>query len=369
MKNRLTWNYKYDYAFERCKKLEYDFIIAKDYKRKDNTYGKRFATLSTIDSVIQLINSTEPEKRVYHEVIRSDKNCKFYLDVEWYDFKYKFDEVKQELERHVIEFFKLAFKLDIGGDVRYCTSNSKTKNSYHLILSNYCFESNNIVKKIVNFIIKSIPKDSILHQLKINKSKDIYGLPLDMAVYTKNKQMRIVNCVKIKDPSRTLVKFDKKNNDRDYLITHTNNCTKLDINKLEFLNKDKNITKKDKIVVNNLNNLTATFLRKVLNTYSKTRVNNYENWINIAFALHSINNKCYDMWNEWSKKGSSYNEKTCHQTWENLKYVDDGYTFRSLLYWAKQDNYEEYLNLINSGMYRIVKRSLCSENSVKIAIT
>lgn len=73
------------------------------------------------------------------------------------------------------------------------------------------------------------------------------------------------------------------------------------------------------------------------------RADDYENWMQIGWALYSIGNgcfDCFDLWDRFSQKSSKYNKSDLMYNWETM-YVGK-YTIGTIKYLAKKDNLEAY---------------------------
>ena len=87
-----------------------------------------------------------------------------------------------------------------------------------------------------------------------------------------------------------------------------------------------------------------------LDILNQARVESYEEWLKVGFAIYNTNPEYLDLWIEFSKRSQKYDIKeipdVCYKQWMSFK--NDGrdanqlLTIRSLAYWAKQDNPGEY---------------------------
>ena len=91
------------------------------------------------------------------------------------------------------------------------------------------------------------------------------------------------------------------------------------------------------------------------------RADNYEDWINLGFCLHNINDELLFIWDKFSKNSQKYEESVCKSKWSKMThYGEHGLTIGTLHFWAKNDNpfeYEKYkkkylkLNIAYNGTH------------------
>lgn len=95
---------------------------------------------------------------------------------------------------------------------------------------------------------------------------------------------------------------------------------------------------------------------KLTEMLSEKRANNFHDWIRVGWSLHNTHAKSLlDTWNEFSKKSKKYTKGECERLWNNMK--DDGYTIRSLMLWAKEDNIEEYKKFTKEDFENNLKKN------------
>ena len=105
--------------------------------------------------------------------------------------------------------------------------------------------------------------------------------------------------------------------------------------------------------VNNANNATdithnIEMAKKLVNILSLKRSSDYHYWTSVGWALKNISDTLFDTFIDFSKKDiSKYNRMDCEKFWENCNSnFNGGLTIKSLYYWAKNDNLEEYNKLM-----------------------
>lgn len=148
-------------------------------------------------------------------------------------------------------------------------------------------------------------------------------------------------------------------------VNHKNYRSKIPINSLGPLSgPDGSVTAinptsriKDKLqpyLQSGNNNITIETAKELLDSLNFIRADNYNNWIEVGFA---IVNEFYDcsfeyseeelfiLWDEWSQKSDKYDENISIKTWENLWNKgprEEGITFGTVRRWAKEDKPDEY---------------------------
>jgi len=122
-------------------------------------------------------------------------------------------------------------------------------------------------------------------------------------------------------------------------------------------------------------------LSNILSLLPKETYEDYNEWLSIGMALHSINSNYIDLWRDFSKKSSKFKEKDM-QKWagfgkkqdqqgydesyllkKTLYFVDDGLNIKysyliSMIFGSEEDHANYYLNLIKNDV-RIVNKKQC----------
>jgi P4 family phage/plasmid primase-like protien len=97
-----------------------------------------------------------------------------------------------------------------------------------------------------------------------------------------------------------------------------------------------------------------------MNMLSVERANNYKEWIDIGFSLHSIDDSLLPLWIDFSKKSKKYKDGECEKIWRNIKQPNNGnmLTIRSLAYWVKNDDPKGFENFIKEEFKLALNKSL-----------
>ena len=105
--------------------------------------------------------------------------------------------------------------------------------------------------------------------------------------------------------------------------------------------------------------------KKLILILSQERASDYSEWIEVGYCLHSISFELLPAWIAFSKKWPLYNDSSeCEKQWEWFdKNNNKQYTIASLHYWAKQDDYDKYEEIIRDSLSSLVHSSVGSEGS------
>lgn len=79
---------------------------------------------------------------------------------------------------------------------------------------------------------------------------------------------------------------------------------------------------------------------EALNRLNKSRVDDYQEWINVGLSLHELGEAGRALWLDWSSHSAKFDEPTCLKKWETFNPSE--ITLASLFYWANQDTPREH---------------------------
>ena len=74
-----------------------------------------------------------------------------------------------------------------------------------------------------------------------------------------------------------------------------------------------------------------------LSALSPYRADDYDNWLAVGMALHSVNDSLLTEWDNWSRQSKKYKPEDCQKKWKSFK--RQGVTLGSLAHMAKQDGW------------------------------
>ena len=94
--------------------------------------------------------------------------------------------------------------------------------------------------------------------------------------------------------------------------------------------------------------------RKLVKILSVERATGFDTWIRVGWALRCIDDELYDAFEDFSQKcANKFDRNECMKIWE--KASDNGsFTIASLYWWAKEDNHEQYLNILRENVKAII---------------
>jgi len=94
--------------------------------------------------------------------------------------------------------------------------------------------------------------------------------------------------------------------------------------------------------------------------------NPYDKWLRVGLALHNTNDKLFLTWMLFSAKSSKFSCADImkhYETWCNFPYSPDGLTRRSIMYWAKNDCFEDYTRIRNETIDNFIHHTICNETT------
>ncbi len=100
-------------------------------------------------------------------------------------------------------------------------------------------------------------------------------------------------------------------------------------------------------------------IQEIMAILSPERAESYNTWMEVGWALHNIDANAIEMlelWIEFSKKSSKFEEGICEREWEKMK--NEGLSVASLYYWAKIDNYDEYRRIMDKDTNQMLNKAL-----------
>jgi len=142
-------------------------------------------------------------------------------------------------------------------------------------------------------------------------------------------------------------------------------------NKVELLQLNNNTYVKklpSKSKSSNYINYDIEKIIQLVSLLSVDRAENYNQWIEVGWALHNIDsnsNELLDLWIEFSKKSSKFEEGQCEKQWHKSK--NEGLTVATLHYWAKLDNYQKYIEFKNKCIDKFVDTSIKTQSNYDVA--
>ena len=97
-------------------------------------------------------------------------------------------------------------------------------------------------------------------------------------------------------------------------------------------------------------------VRKLVGILDVGRVESYNEWVRIGWCLRNIDHRLLEAWEEISKQSSKYIEGECPRLWHSMR--AGGLGMGTLHMWARQDNPEQYREILRVDLARLVRASL-----------
>ncbi len=76
-----------------------------------------------------------------------------------------------------------------------------------------------------------------------------------------------------------------------------------------------------------------------LNALSSLRADDYDQWLAVGMALHSVDDSLLDEWDRWSARSAKYKSGDCHRKWRSFS-TGGGVKLGTLAHMAKQDGWQ-----------------------------
>ena len=298
--------------------------------------------------------------------------------------KYTFDDLKNIANLYIKHIKNIIdtpehFKVYIMEKPAPVINKELIKDGIHIVIPDIITKPS-VQLLIRQEVIKEIP--SIFNHLGLYNS---YHDVVDEAVITTNNwQMygsKKPNCEAYKIThvfDENMVELDI-NTDEDYVnmlsLRNKYDESETKFDKLNMVKEIQDAKKKDKMMKNNSIFQTSQnikkntcddleYIIKLLNILSIQRADNYSLWIRLGWCLRNIDHRLLNGWIEFSKKSTKFTEGECERIWNYMK--DDGLGIGSLHMWAREDNPEQYKEIIRTDLNRLLDRA-ASETHTDIA--
>lgn len=179
---------------------------------------------------------------------------------------------------------------------------------------------------------------------------NIYDIDLDEIEIPKNT-LSLIKTLSILD-QRELTKSKIENE-----ISKSKLQNKLDEMKI-FQEADQSVQMKNSEINKN-------FIIDLLKILKHNRCDYYNDWFTIGCAIANENKGWFDIWNEWSKGSSKYDENSCMKLWDTFSSYDGErkLTIATIRKFARIDNEQLYLELLDKHcmkdqLYELLKQGL-----------
>lgn len=132
--------------------------------------------------------------------------------------------------------------------------------------------------------------------------------------------------------------------------------------------KDKKITNSYLLsnVINSYNETadsdTVDFVKKIVNEcLNITRADDYNEWMNIGWALRNIDKRLLDLWIDFSKNSPKFVKGECEKKWDMMTEHHMG--LGSLIWWAKEDNNQKYVEIFSNSLIPYIDEAISSNGA------
>lgn len=251
-----------------------------------------------------------------------------------------FEKVCQESINLILSHLKI-YNIQ-NPEIIILSSCRENKVSSHIIFNNVVFEDiysmqffmSNIRSKLIDddIIDLSVYKAGGLRMLWNSKFGINHNLEYHKGInytYTNDKQLFMDCVLRNVPPHRQLIKINLPKNIKIMKKVRPNTTNKL-------------IGFQSSSIVNQ----PISTIKRYLNLVEKSRGAKYKSWLEIGMVLHNCNptEKCFELWDEWSKESESYSSRDFNAyKWNSFRF--GYYSIGTLKYFAKQDNPEKYMEV------------------------
>lgn len=233
-----------DYCLQDADLNNYNFIVAYDYYIPEtDSLTKVYGAYLNSKTFIKATKDVPNTDKFFYVVVRPDRPCCLYADIEWpLDWK-SIEDVKNKFIEVVIDTLKEANQNTVKpSDFLFCSaSEEKTnKGSLHSHIPTLAFNNVEEQKIFFNAVYKKLDDSWFF----VDASAKMYNIktPIDFGVYNKNRQIRLPYSMKRKSDSfgvRPLIPmfpYVEENYDiTEWCITNTSNVDKpmVDVSKFD----------------------------------------------------------------------------------------------------------------------------------------
>jgi P4 family phage/plasmid primase-like protien len=108
-------------------------------------------------------------------------------------------------------------------------------------------------------------------------------------------------------------------------------------------------------------------VREHVANLAERRANDYNDWIEVGMCLKNIHPDLYDEFEEFSRRSSQFNVRECIAKWNSFGLRSNGQklSIKSLYFWSKLDNFDEYVEIEKRNVVRKIDASRgCAEYDV-----
>lgn len=308
-----------------------EFLYAQDHINNKNRPVKKFFT-ATLPEILELLKN---DSYIYEHYGYNTDPVKLFIDIDYeiHESHYTNDtyDNEQELLNSICSDFEAYMT---NNNHNYTTktilnASNSYKYSFHVIYNDVIFANMNDMNKYVKTFLDSV--------------NEKYDKIVDNTVYG-NRCLRCVNQSKISKHNPLLT----TSNIIDTLLLHNQGKPTVQ------LQNDNPITERQKTVKHAFAPIQVQIenneLVEILDMLAPERSDDYDDWIKVMFALKNGGDSNFHIFDWFSRKSAKYNYEHVKYMW-NTNTKRPSYTYQSLLYWAKQDNNDKYMEFRKKQSY------------------
>lgn len=164
------------------------FIVSvEDIWKGENV--RKYKVLSSAKYIVNLIESTDSNKRNYHEIVPGSNHQKprFDIDIKRGEYDGDIFELADRIKDDIIDSVKILlerddYPFDIASNIAIYSSHGSEKASYHIVIDKYCCVNHEEALGFYEEIMKLLPEE--------------YSRYIDPGVYGSTQSFRLLYCSK-----------------------------------------------------------------------------------------------------------------------------------------------------------------------------
>jgi P4 family phage/plasmid primase-like protien len=98
---------------------------------------------------------------------------------------------------------------------------------------------------------------------------------------------------------------------------------------------------------------------KLVQILSPKRADKYDEWLNLGFCLHNIDDSLLESWNKFSSQSKKFEKGECEKLW--IKFKNIGYGIGSLIKWAQHDDFDKYMDIMIEFNFDTLSKSVSGQ--------